>query len=72
MVGGHQNKGGQGTFPVLIGDVSSDGSLIAQVIHEPVNSVRLKFQGQSKGRQWAGAQLEVRGRRRRLLVVTAA
>ncbi len=45
-----------GSYPVLLGDVGSDGSLVAQVIHEPLANLRLKFQGQAQQRKWLGAQ----------------
>jgi hypothetical protein len=59
VAGKLQNAAGQGSFPVLVGDVGTDGTLVAQVIHEPAANWRVKFQGQGKARQWVGGQLEV-------------
>lgn len=54
----HHTVPNQGGLPVLLGDITPDGSVIAQVIHEFNNSVSMKLQAQSKRGKWAGGQLE--------------
>jgi hypothetical protein len=44
----------------VLGDITPDGSVIAQVIHEFNNTFSAKIQGQSRQGKWAGGQLEVR------------
>lgn len=44
-------------FPVIVGEISNNGSLVAQIIHE-LGPLKLKFQGQTQKKVWQGAQVE--------------
>ena len=42
-------KRGQEGFPVIMGDIDHEGSVIVQAIHEPADNTKLKFQAQVRG-----------------------
>lgn len=54
----HHTVPEQGGLPVILGDITPNGSMIAQVIHEFNSKIMGKFQAQSREGKWAGGQIE--------------